>query len=499
MLESNHTSPGQVEAKLLASKLYRITREDALTRIPKTLSAAERTSASDRISNALSNHLLPYMEESEIIASQLETPEYQLFTREVSDYLGAEVGRVKCPDGRIGEIALVDPGVVRSYRKLQGLITTREGRDGTQVIVDPQFVGRIRKIFRERVKEGKSPKLVELLGTHIHSAKPDHGCGACMAKLDDIGISREVGMHFGGIDLYFDWLGEGFEAFNNNARIAGFEAETFDFVHDAYSQGFIVGLRNEYRNFNPDLSLRINLLNLAKEGKILMTELLDSQFSSMVIEATQRLGISLSLDIGDHRKIAENVMKIGKVALDITREQEKEGFTFIPDAVKQGKSETAIRVLAYHAIRNVVYRILGNITAGDHEHEKHQESLIRVGPVGPDTISNIAFSYNVNGELPEEGGEALDDIKKLYGILYGVYKDRTIDVRKEGRVILVVGEYDELTDKEREDTIDSLIEHNAHVIRDGLPGGIRTGDLVVAALRYNPRTRKFSAISKPIS
>lgn len=499
MLESDHTSPGQVEAKLLASRLYRVTREDALARIPGTLSVAERTAASDRISNALSNHLLPYLEESEIIASQLETPEYQLFTKEVSDYLGADVGLVKCPDGRIVLFALVDPGVGRTYRKLQGLPTTREGRDGAQVIVDPQLVGRIRGIARERIKEGKSPKLVELLGTHIHSAKPEHGCGACMAKLDDMGISREVGMHFGGIDLYFDELGEGFEAFNNNARIAGFEAETFDFVHDAYSQGFIVGLRNEYRNFNPEFSLRINLLNLAKEGKILMTELLDSQFSPMVIEAAQKLGISPSLDISDYRKIGENAIKIGRVALDITREQEKEGFAFIPDAIKQGKSETAIRVLAYHAIRNVVYRILGNITAGDHEHEEHRENLIRVGPVGPDTISNIVFSYNINGQLPEGGGEALNDIKKLYGILYNVYRDQAIDVRKEGRVILVVGEYDEVTDKDRVDTIDSIIEHNAHVIRDGLPGGIRTGDLVVAALRYNPRTRRFSEISKPIS
>lgn len=497
-VEFGTQTDAQIEAKLSSMKMFRVLNESALAYLPKDLPETTTREARERVNNALSNHLLPYIEESEIIASQLASPEYQTFTEEVSEYLDADIGLVECPDGRIVLLALVDPGVAKTHRKLQGLPTTRKsGRDGTPVIEDAQLVGRIAKGFKDRVKKGKTPKLIEFLGPHIHSGVPEHGCGACMAKLESIGISREVGMKFGGIDLYFDELGEEFWAFNNNAQRAGGNAETFDLVHDVYSQGFIVGLRNEDKNFDPEQPLRINLLNLAKQGKILMTELLDNQFSPLILETAEKLGLPKSFSVKDYTRIAENAMQTGRIALEITKQQEKEGFSFIPEAVRQGKSEIAIRALAYHAIRNVVFRVLGNVTAGSHDWEEHEETLLRVGPVGPNTLNNIVFSLYVNGEFAEED-KRLADVKKLYDLLYGAYKNNPknkIDLKKEGRVILVVGEYDEDIDKEREDSINQAILHNANSIRETLPGGIKTGDLAVVALRFNPRTRRFSAIA----
>lgn len=498
-VEFSEQTEAQIDAKLSAMKMFRALNQDALDHLPKVLREITSEEAKERVNNALSNHLLPYLEESEIVASQLASPEYQEFTGKVSDYLGADIGLVECPDGRIVLLALVDPGVARTHRKLQGLPTTRtSGKDGTPVIEDSQLVGRIAKGFKERVKKGKAPKLIEFLGPHIHSANPEHGCGACMAKLESIGISKEVGMRFGGIDLYFDELGEGFNAFNNNAQRAGGNAETFDLVHDVYSQGFIVGLRGEYGSFDPQQPLRTNILNLAKQGKILMTELLDNQFSPLILEVADRLRVSQSISVRDFKNIGINAMSIGRIALEITKEEEKKGFSFIPETIKQGKSEIAVRVLAYHAIRNVVFRVLGNVTAGSHEWEEHEETLLRVGPVGPNTLENIVFSYYMDGEFTDDDKRLLD-VKKLYDLLYGAYKNNKkgkIDLTKEGRVILVVGEYDALIDEGREDSINQEILHNAHEIRKALPGGIQTGDLAVVALRFNPRTRRFSPINQ---
>lgn len=469
--------------------------KDALERI-----SSQTPEATARIKNTLERRLKPYVTENEVIAQQLDTPEYKAFIKEADEFLGAKTGVAICPDGRISSFSLGDPRVTSFNRRLQGLPEIRKStRTGKAVLNDPDLAASITTSIQEKKNGGdKTPEIVEFIGPHIHSQHPEHGCGACITKLKSKGRTPELGMKLGGIAEYFEELGDGFFAFDNVAEAAGGRGTTFDLAHDAFSQGFIVGLRQEYKNLNESLSLRENLSKLSQAKKILMTESLDSGFRQTILDEAAKLGKS-RIDVNDFYKFAENAMLIGRIAQKLTMQEQEKGFQWLPDNIKQGKSDTAIKVFAYYALRNVVYRTLGNISSGQHHLLEHPERLIRVGPIGAEfNMQNIPFIQNA----PRGRFEPIDiqGAKNLYHLSYEILQHQGVDFRQEGRIILVTGEYDQTLYANKKaarkgfNEIASVVRNNAAWIREELNDGVQAGEAIVIGCIYDPATRKLTNI-----
>lgn len=469
---------------------------DALSRI-KSLTPE----VTGRIQTALERRFLPYAIENESIAKQLESPEYRKFVKEIDAFLDAKVGFGACPDGRVSPFSLADPKVASIHRRLQGLPETRQSttEEHVWVLDDPDLAASIKTDMQEREEEGKSNELVEFVGPHIHSSHPAHGCGACIGKLAAKGRTPELGMRYGGIAEYFEELGDGFNAFDNVVKIAGGKGTTFDLTHDAYSQGFIVGLRNEYKNFNKNLSLRQNLELLAARKKILMTEKFDEIFTQNIIDESTKMGVEGYIDVSDYEQFGKNAMLIGRIAKKITIQEEAKGYRWIPESIKDGKSQTAVRVLAYHAIRNTVYRVLGDIQPGQHMLQEHPEQLIRVGPIGSDyNIRNIAFVQSTpRGRLQSGDIEGVD---KLYNLSYGILRKLGADLQREGRIILITGIYDSTHHASRKSAraelneVESVVLNNAAWIRKKFAESIQTGEAIVIGCLFDPLTRRLTHV-----
>lgn len=484
------------EASIKVTPLFNTARKDALARIKNP-----NFEIQSRIENALKRRFLPYIIENEIIASQLETQEYKKFIKEIDSFLGAKVGIGACPDGRVSPFSLVDPRVASVHRRLQGLPETRESttEDNCWVLNDPDLAASITTEIQERIEEGKNPELIEFLGPHIDSQTPKHGCGACIKKFLKDGRVPDTAMLQGGIAEYFNELGEGFYSFDKAAEFAGGKGTTFDLTHDSYSQGFIVGLRDTYSLFDPELSLRQNLTELARNRKILMTESLDRSFGQMILDEARKIGANGFIDTTDYTKFGFNAMLIGRIAKKITIDEETKGYKWIPDSIKEGKSETAIRVLAYHALRNVVYRTLGEIIPGQHTLQQHPEQLSRTGPIGSDyNTRNIAFVHSTpRGRFTEDD---IDGTKSLYDLSYDILREQGTDLTKEGRIILVTGIYEETHHankklaKKQYNEVASVVLNNAAWIRKRFKGGIQTGDTIVIACLFDPLTKRLTHV-----
>jgi len=478
--------------------------EDSQLIIAAKKDAYERSSGTSevlrRIEAAIDRRFAPYARESEAISTQLETSKYTEFAKDTRDFLEAKVGVVACPDGRISPLSLIDPRVAGIHRRLQGLPETRlSTRNRVNVLNDPGLAAAIANDIGRSKLNGKKPELTELVGPHIHSQNPQEGCGAALAKIIAQGGTAELGMRLGGIPDYFSELGDGFNAFDNVASAAGGQGTTFDLTHDAFSQGFIIGIREENRSFDPTLSLRQNLLSKAHEGKILMTELLTDLFKQSILDLATSMGQESYVDIRDYNRFAENAIIIGRVAREITAQEEKKEYSWIPQAIKEGKTEAALRILAYHAVRNTAYRVLGNIIPGQHSLQHHPEQLIRVGPIGAEfNIRNIPFIQNApSGSLRPED---LDGIRKLYGLSYGVLANQGVDLTSEGRIILVTGEHDpsryarRATAQEEFQKEASVVRNNAAWVREMFFPSIRTGEAIVIGCIYEPGTKRLTHI-----
>jgi len=470
-------------------------RIDALQRIPLSRDAQER------VNNAVEKTLKPYILESEVISTQLLSPEYRKYTAEINEFLGAIVGYVACPDGRILVIQLGDPKVARVSRRFQGRPPTRPSTrdENKEVPDDPYLSSSITTELQERKKIVNIPEIVQMFGPHIHSTHPDHGCGDGTNELVLFGHTPEIGMEFGGIPEFFEGLKEGFFAFDNIAKIAGGKGSTFDAVHDAHSQGLIYGLRYTYPRFDSNLSLRDNLLLLKENQLILMTEFLDPIFEEKIREKAKALGVEGNINMFDYYNFAPNIMLIGKIAKELTLEEEQKGFPWIPKAIIEDKTEVATRVLGYHAIRNSVYRVLGGIKPGAHNLLKHPERLIRIGPIGADfNVQNIPFNEStVPGPFQETDIKA---VEKLYGLSYNILKEQGVNLRKEARIILVTGIFDPslYADEQKSQAQLTLAKHivqnNAAWIRRRYNRSIKTGETVVVGALHEPGTRRLLQI-----
>jgi hypothetical protein len=473
------------------------TRADVSQRIPLY------NEVQKRVENAIENRLYPYIVEGEVIGTQLNSPEYQQHIVETDQFLEAKVAAIACPDGRILVIQLGDPKVMSVSRKLQGLPATRPStKESSDRMVpdDPYISAAIRTDMERRKKANRLARIVQFVGPHIHSLHPvEHGCGDKTTEMVAYGHTPEIGMRFGGIPEYYTKLGKGFNAFDNAAENAGGRGATFDLVHDAYSQGIILGLRNSYEKFNHELSLRNNLELLAKNKNILMTEFLDPIFAENIIKEAQKRGITHPIDISNFYNFGQNAILIGEIARNITIEQEKENFPWIPESIKEDKTEVDVRVAAYHSIRNVVYRIMGGIKPGEHNLQEHPEKLIRVGPIGADfNVKNIPFiESTVPGQLQSSDMEAVD---KLYRLSYGVLKAQGINLENEARIILVTGIYDEKLYADKDKAQEQLnlsthiVQNNAAWIRGKFEKSIKTGETIVIGALHEPGNRRLSHI-----
>ncbi len=451
-----------------------------------------------RIHNGIERRFLPYVLENETIAAQLETERYQQFAQETASFLDAKVGFFLCPDGRILPFLLFDPRVASMYRKLQGLPETRPStKYGSYVLNDPDLSAAVKTDTELRIESGENAELVELGGPHIHSLSPDHGCGAGIGKMKAKGRTPEIGMKHGGIKEYYDELGEGFYAFNNAVGESGGTGTTFDLVHDAYSQGFIVGLREGHKEFLQELSLRENLLRLAEQRKILMTELLDDRYRQDIIDMSARMGVVYPLDINDYNQFGSNAITIGTVARELSLREQENGFDFIPNRIRDDSTPTALRVLGYHALRNVVARVLGDERAG--ARSRHPEKLIRIGPIGADfNIQNIPFIQNV--PFGRTRPEDIEGLRALHDLSYNVMREQGIDLTQEGRVILATGSYDEGRYANRRAALEELnerkgmVQNNAAWYRLNFEDSVATGETIVLGCLYTPSSRRITHI-----
>lgn len=469
-------------------------------------SAIERSDKSagarERITNAIKNRLLPYLQENEVISSQISSDEYQQYLKDTEAFLKARIEVVQCPDGRIAPIALADPRYVDILRSPQGLFTTRSTTGDERLVPkDPDLVSELITSIDNRKKAGDSePKVISFVGSHIDSHTPLHGCGASAAKLTLAGHAASVGMQYGGIKEYFEEIGEGFFAFDNVAAIVGGKGTTFDLTYDTYSQGVIIGLRDSYRNFNPALNLRENLLKLAQQKQIIMSELLDDTFRPRINKIVEKLGLKkTTCDMREYRSFVQNMIVIGTMARELTQEEEKHDHAFLEAHVRSDFSKIIARVLAYHIIRNVVYRVLGGIKPGAHLLLKHPETLIRVGPTGAlYNVENIAFIETTpRGRIMRDD---LDVVNVLYTLSQGVLTQMGVDLTKEGRVILATGVFDhdryrtpEIAHQEL-NYIKGTVKYNASMIRQRYEASVETGETVVLGALFDPDTRRLTHI-----
>lgn len=471
--------------------------------------AVERTNGSpeavERVRNAIEYRFKPYFTENEIIAQQLITPEYEGFTNKVSSYLGGRVAAIQCDDGRITLDQIGDPRIMQVGRRLQGLPNIRrstKNRD-QMVLADSTIVTSI-AIYHDRQRRAGNddPFTTEFIGPHIFSTNPTHGCGAEMAKIANRGGTPEVDMWDGGINDYFNELGEdGFLAITNQieSMINRGKSDTFDMVHDAYSQGLIFGLKDARKRFDPQRPLRENLISLWKSGDILMTEKLDQLFRLKVYQKATQNGFTNDFNLDDPRYFAKNTMLIGNTALEIAKEEEENGFTWIPDHLKDGKDPRAVRALAYTAIRNSTRRIIGGITSEHHDLTRHPEQTIVVGPISADNNrENIPFIHHVPaGEIKDED---IEDIKKLAGLLKNSLADyHNVNFRDEGRIIMLTGELKngQLTEESAAEDYQShhsVVGENAAKVREKFFEGVLKGEIVVIGALHEPKTKRLMHI-----
>ncbi len=456
--------------------------------------------AVQRIKSALNLRLLPFIAENWTIAERLKTDRYAEHARTTAEFLDARVAYIVCPDGRIAALSLGDPLVANVHRWLQGLPQTRNStkRDSEPVLDDPYLSSALGTAISWRVAFGQNPEAVENVGPHIHSLHPEHGCGACINKLRARGHFSPLAMRMGGIAEYFEELGDHFYAFDNNAKRSGGAGTTVDFVHDAYSEGGIIGLRNQYRNFDRSLTLRENLIRMEEDRKILMTEALDGMFFERVERIASQKNVRKYIDIKDPSLIDSNAILIGEISREITEQEQEDGFLWIPSAVRDGMSETALKVLAYSSVRNSVYRILGGIRPGKHELEDHPERLVTIGPTSATfNRRNIPFVQKTH---PYFTPQDIESGLVLYNLAADVMSRQGIDLTREGRIILTTGEFDaslyanEWVAQAQFDLVADIVKQNAARMRQAIMPSIRNGEAIVSGVIHEPVTRKIIAI-----
>jgi hypothetical protein len=490
---------GHVEKETVdrVDSLINTAKKDALSRVGNL-------EAQQRAVNGIERTLRPYILENEVIAAQLITPEYEHHVKETDKFLDIRIASVACADGRIIHMQLASPRTMSMSRRLGGIPETRQStrNKNEHILNDPDLQASIAIDINKRKKNSdKTPEIAEFVGPHIFSENPEEGCVYLKGRALAAGRATEIAMRHGALDEYYSILGDGIQAFDNMTRTMGGKSTTFDLTHDAYTQGIIVGLREQITNFDPQLLLRGNLMELHRQHKILVSQLLDNSFKGTIIDMARSVGVNSPLDVVDYKHVGRNSIIIGKIARDIAAQEEEAGFGWIPDCVKDAKSERSIRALGYVSLWNIVYRTLGDIKPGQHMLQEHPERLARIGPIGADfNIENIPFIMHAPpGPLSEK---ELEGVARIHGLSHDVAVRQGVDLMSQGRVILVTGKFDEkryanpeIAEEERE-SVNSVVGNNAAIIREKFIRSVENGETVVVGSLLEPSTRKVTHIVK---
>lgn len=228
-----------------------------------------------------------------------------------------------------------------------------------------------------------------------------------------------------------------------------------------------------------------------------MTARLDEVFKDKILGIACALGID-KLDSNDPSKFANTSIALGTIAKFITQQEEAEGYNWIPNTIREGKSVSALRSIAYISIRNTAYRILCGIEPGEHDLIEHPEEVMVIGPVTP-----IFHKRSIPFTLKTTRGPLQDDVvataKTLYGMFGAFVKDRK-NLETEGRIILVTGEHapeiynnSKYSDAELTRTLMGAMD-NAALLREEYKESVETGETIVLSVIMNPGTRKILQI-----
>lgn len=463
--------------------------------------------AKSRVTTALANRFKPYILEAEIIAHEMLTPAYIAFKDETRQFYGALVNVVACPDGRISLLSLTDPRAAYVHRVLRGQLPTRlttskgelpipantDLRAGVWTVLE-----RIRKKYHV-----KKPKLVTLMGPHIDSEHPLHGCGAAAAALSGVGSGMPAAlatMRYGGARNYFRVMQQNGElyALDNFAKIAGGDGTTIDYTHDLHSQGVIIGLGTAWKYLKEGQSLRQNLLRLHEEKRLVMSELLlDGYRKKILEEASSRdpqFARAKRLDYRDPAAFAQNAILIGRVTQELTQEEEKREYPFLPQAIRR-LDEIAQRIAAYHLLRNTVYLVLGGIEPGKHWLLHHPEQVLRIGPIGADfNVKTVAF---IETAPPMFSTSDMQSAFALYGLMERFLPALDVDLTREARIIMVTGGFDPSIYKDEKaieqeyDKVATVVIDDAAKVKMMVKRAIAEGAAIVIPMIHHTENRSI--------
>lgn len=460
-----------------------------------------------RVTTALANRFKPYILEAEIIAHEMLTPEYIAFKEETREFYGALVNVVACPDGRISVLSLTDPRVAYVHRVLRGQLPTRLTTSKGELPIPANTdlragVWTVLERMRKKYHVNK-PKLVTLMGPHIDSEHPLHGCGAAAAALSGLGSGLPAAlatMRYGGARNYFRVLQQSGEyyAIDNFVRIAGGEGTTIDYTHDLHSQGVIIGLGTAWKYLKEGESFRENLVRLHRDNRLVMSELLAPNYQKRIRELGERIDLRLqkekTLDYRDPAAFAQNAMLIGRVTQELTREEEKREFAFLPQAVRR-LDEVAQRIAAYHLLRNTVYLILGGIEPGKHWLLHHPEQVLRIGPIGADfNVKTVAF---IETAPPMFSTSDMQSAFALYGLMERFLPALDVDLTREARIIMVTGGFDPSIYKDDKaveqeyDKVTTVVIDDAAKVKMMVKRAISEGAAVVIPMIHHTENRSI--------
>ncbi len=461
--------------------------------------------AKDRVMAALGNRLAPLIEENLIIAEQIDSEIFRNYEQEITDFLGCIMGADLCPDGRIHIQAIADPRVLSVARTPMGAPKARSSTQdcGEPVLYDHDKAAAVETQILSRIKNGLNPELVQFGGIHIDSQSPLHGCGALKRAIEEMGLDPNFVMADGGITFFYDNQGDKLTAIENNARnvydkekdVRG-KATFVDIAHDSHDESIIFGLRNAYKDYDTSKTLAENLRVMSKNKQILMTRDLDLLFEERIRSFAQLLKRP-KLDAKNPYRFAETTMTLGRIAKRIVLEEEAYNFSWIPNSIKEGKSVSALRSIAYISIRNTAYRLLCGIEPGEHDLREHPEVVMTVGSTSPAfNRENIVLPLKIpKGPLIDADTETSSALLDLWtGFLR---KSGKIDLEQEGRLVISTGEHTPEAFKNDDYALADLINtrmavmNNAAIMRNLHKDEVDQGKLIVISGIQHSGTRGF--------
>lgn len=478
--------------------------EDSLSRLNPRF---RNRDAEARVIDGITYALAPYTEESEYIARERNSRLHQAYLGEVIAFNpNALEGAIACPDGRndMGYI-LGGPGEIKIDRRIGAIPEIRKSTQEDEVVIDdPDLSSNIETAIAEKTITADKPELIEYVMPHIISTHPDHGCGYLKGETQEEGFAPGLGMTHGGIEEYIARVSSPLDshhrldlrwetAFANNARRAGAKGTTFLAIADHYSQGLILAPFDIAEKIDPNKSLRANLEALHESGDILMTEALDGAIHQRVLDLAASMGQVGNIDYRNYKNLIANTMLIGRVAMEITVDMEKNGFSFLPPSIIKDASATALKALAFRAIRNSTFRILSGLTKGNHPHMRHPERFVRAGSSGAEYNSQyVPFVQRTTEGRFEESD--VKRVKKLYDLLTATLLERGTNLEQNGRVITITGEVNPQHFKNAQiaeryiRAEKAFIAHNASIFRDKYERSIASGQTIVIGVLFDSST-----------